>query len=158
MLLFPGCLPPDHTMTVRHTLLPALLGLGVACSTASMAVMAQQGSAPGSRLTPQQQEQLFPEQKQLWLNHAQARSAALQAGQRCVQAARNPETFRNCLNQERQRNMELRRTHWTEMRALLARYGIKKADKPERRWGPADGAGGGLKKGSAGGAPAGAEI
>jgi hypothetical protein len=152
MLLFPDCLQPDHAMTVRPTLVPALLGLGAVLISAPLAAVAQQGPGSASRLTPQQQEQLFPEQKQLWLRHAQARIAAMQAGQRCVQAARNSQAFRGCLKQERQSNMELRRTHMADMRALLARYGIQMPEKPERRWGP-DGAGGGWKKGGGAGGP-----
>jgi hypothetical protein len=149
MVLFPRCLQPDHAMAFRRKLVPALLGLGVAVTAAPLSALAQQGPGSASRLTPQQQEQLFPEQKQLWLKHAQARIAAMQTGQRCVQAARNAQTFRSCLMQERQSNLELRRTHMADMRALLGRYGIQMPEKPERRWGP-DGAGGGWKKGGGG--------
>ena len=152
MPLFPGCLQPAHAMAIQRNLVPALLGLTVAVTVAPLTALAQQGPSPTSRLTPQQQEQLFPEQKQLWLKHAQARMAAMQAGQRCVQAARNPEALRSCLKQERQSNMTLRRTHMADMRALMARYGIQMPDKRDRRLGP-DGAGGGWKKGGGGGGP-----
>ena len=152
MVLFPRCLQPDHAMAIRRKLVPALLGLGVAVTGAPLSALAQQGPGSAPRLTPQQQEQLFPEQKQLWLRHAQARIAAMQTGQRCVQAARNSEAFRGCLKQERQSNMELRRTHMADMRALLARYGIQMPEKLERRWGP-EGAGGGWKKGGGAGGP-----
>lgn len=147
----PGCNQPDLAMTVRRQLLPALMGLGLVLMQDPGALQAQQGP-PESRLTPQQQERLFPEQKALWLKHARARIAALQSGERCVQAARNAESFRSCLKQERQSNMTLRRSHWAEMRALLARYGIQMPEKPEQRRGPG-GAGGSWKKGGAGGGP-----
>jgi hypothetical protein len=126
-----------------------VLGLGVVLTSAPLAAVAQQGPGSASRLTLQQQEQLFPEQKQLWLKHAQARIAAMQAGQRCVQAARNAEAFRGCLRQERQSSMQLRRTSMADMRALLARYGIQMPEKSWNRWG-SDGAGGTWKKGGGG--------
>lgn len=108
-------------MTHRFPLVSALLGLGVALAPASRA---EQGPPPGPRLTPQQQAQIFPEQKQLWLRHARDRIAALQTGETCVRAARTAATLKACLKQERQANMALRRSHRAEMQALLARYGI----------------------------------
>ena len=130
----PGCNQPDQAMTVRRQLLPALVGLGLVLMQAPGALQAQQGP-PESRLTPQQQEQLFPEQKALWLKHARARIAALQSGERCVQAARSAQALKRCLQQERQSNMSLRRSHWAEMRALFARYGIQLPERPERNGG-----------------------
>ena len=133
MVLSCGWLQPDHAMALRPSFLLALLSLGVVLTQAPGPLLAQSGSPSGSRLTVQQQQKLFPEQRQLWLRHARARIAALQSGERCVQAARTAEAFKGCLQQERQINMALRRSHWADMRALFARYGIQLPDRPERR-------------------------
>jgi hypothetical protein len=135
-LLFLGCPPSDHAMIVRHQIAPALLGLGLALTQAPAALLAQQGPEPGSRLTPQQRQQLFPEQKRLWLQQARARSNALQTAERCVQAAQTADAFKSCLKRERQTNIALRRDHWSAMRALYGRYGIQLPEQPERRGGP----------------------
>ena len=134
-LLFHGCPPSDHAMTLRHQIASALLGLGLALTQAPAALLAQQGPEPGSRLTPQQRQQLFPEQKRLWLQQARARSNALQTAERCVQAAQTADAFKSCLKRERQTNVLLRRDHWTAMRALYGRYGIQLPEQPERRGG-----------------------
>ena len=110
---------------------------------APQAALAQQQKPAGPRLTPQQQEQLFPEQKALWLKHQRARSSAIQTAERCVNAARTADAFKGCLRQERQANMALRRSHMAEMRALYGRYGIP---LPEPRW--QDGGPGGKQRGS----------
>lgn len=132
-----GCPQFDHVMTLRLPIVPALLGLGLALSQAPVALLAQeQGPTPGSRLTPQQRQQLFPEQKQLWLQHSRARISGLQTAERCVQAAQSADAFKSCLQRERQSNMESRRSHWSAMRALFSRYGIQLPERPERRGGP----------------------
>jgi hypothetical protein len=155
-LFFGGCPQSDHAMFLRLPIVPALLGLGLALTQASTALRAQQAPGPGSRLTPQQRQQLFPEQKQLWLQHSRARISGLQTAERCVQAAQTADAFKSCLQRERQSNMESRRSHWSAMRALYGRYGIQWPEQPERRGGQ----GGWTRQGGEGGpgVPGGAEI
>jgi len=147
---------PDHTMTLRLPITPALLGLVLALTQAQTALMAQQGPEPGPRLTPQQRQQLFPEQKQLWLQQSRARSSALQTAERCMQAAQTPDAFQSCLKRERQSNMSLRRDQWVAMRALYGRYGIPLPERPTHRGGQGDW----KRQGAAGGpgAPVGSQI
>jgi hypothetical protein len=143
-LFFDGCPQSDHAMSLRLPIVPALLGLGLALTQAPTALWAQQGPGLGPRLTPQQKQQIFPEQKRLWLQHSRARISGLQTAERCVQAAQTADAFKSCLQRERQSNMESRRSHWSAMRALFSRYGIEMPERRERRGGP--------------GAPAGAET
>ena len=122
----------------------------------SSGVSAQQAKPARPQLTPQQQTQLFPEQKALWLKHQRARISAIQAAERCVNAARTADAFKICIRQERQAGMELRRSHMAEMRALYGRYGIQLPAEVDR-----GGKQGGWKKGPGGQAPrgpAGAEL
>lgn len=148
MVSFPGCLQSDRTMTFRPRFFHALLAVGFGLAQAPAPLLAQQGSFPGWRLTPEQRQQLFPQQKQLWLQHSRARISAQQRAESCVQSAQNSEAFMTCLQSARQNNMSLRRSNWAEMRALLGRYGIQLPEQPGRRGGPAGGPGG----------PAGADI
>lgn len=117
---------------------PVLALLASLALAAPQAALAQQQKPARPRLSPQQQEQLFPEQKALWLKHQRARISAIQTAERCVNAARTADAFRGCMRQERQANMELRRSHMAEMRALYGRYGLP---LPEPRW-QGDGPGG----------------
>ena len=138
-LSFFGCPQSDHPMTLRLPLAQALLGLALTqAPTALWAQQGQQGPEPGSRLTPQQRQQLFPEQKQLWLQHSRARISALQSAERCMQAAQTPDAFKSCLSRERQTNMSLRHDHREAMRALYGRYGIQLPEQPAHRGGHGD--------------------
>jgi hypothetical protein len=110
---------------------PVLALLASVALAAPQVALAQQQKPVAPRLTPQQQEQLFPEQKALWLKHQRARISAIQTAERCVNAARTAEAFKGCLRQERQANMALRRSHMAEMRALFGRHGIQ---LPEPLW------------------------
>jgi hypothetical protein len=93
--------------------------------------LAQQQKPGRLQLTPQQQQQVFPGQKTLWLKQQRARITAIQTAERCVNAARTPEAFNDCLRQQRQANMALHRSHKAEMRDLYGRYGIQ---LPEPGW------------------------
>ena len=105
----------------RSPLVALLTALSLAAPQTALAQL-QKPARP--RLSPQQQEQLFPEQKALWLKHQRARISSMQAAEGCVNAARTASTFQTCLRQERQANMALRRSLMDEMRALYGRYGI----------------------------------
>lgn len=115
-------------MTRPCSLFALLAALALA---APQAALAQQQKPARPNLTPQQQEQVFPEQKALWLKHQRARINAIQTAERCVNAARTADAFKGCMRQERQATMAMRRSHMAEMRGLYARYGIP---LPEPRW------------------------
>jgi hypothetical protein len=89
---------------------------------------AQQQKPGRMPLTPQQQEQVFPEQKALWLRQQRGRIKVIETAERCVSGARTPDAFKDCLRQQRQANLTLRRSHKAEMRALYGRYGIQLPD------------------------------
>jgi hypothetical protein len=106
------------------------------------------------QLSPSQQQQLFSQQKQLQLRFLRDRRQLLQAGEGCLTAATNLDQLRNCMREERQANMELRRRHMQEMRAMLQGFGIKLLDRPAKggRWGGGPG-GPGQPEGPAGEGP-----
>ena len=120
-------------MTLRSPLFPALLGLSLALPNLPQAALAQQTTNPRASLTPEQKAQIFPQQKELWLKHARARIASMQANERCVQASTTFEAFQGCQRQERQANLQMRLNSWAELRALYARYGVQLPEtRPER--------------------------
>ncbi|MEB3332768.1 MAG: hypothetical protein VKI83_09800 [Synechococcaceae cyanobacterium] len=105
------------------------------------------GRPPGPRLTPAQQQAVFPEQKALTLRSHRARLNALQEGLRCLENAGDWQALRGCMKQERRNNMEERRAYWSELRALYARNGIT-LPQPQEGWrrrqqGPGSGSGAG---------------
>lgn len=130
----------------------------VLLAAAPTQALAQSADAPGGRglgpkLTPAQQEAVFPEQKALALRDHRSRISALQDGLRCLENAGNWQALRTCMQQERRGNMEQRRAYWSELRALYARNGI---NLPQQGWGgrrqnPGQGSGQGAGGGS--GAP-----
>ena len=98
----------------------AVLLVGLAPSPARA-----EGPSPTSKLTSEQRVKIFPEQKVLTVKNQKARIAILQQGERCVSAAATSNALKNCMRQERQQNMAQRRSEWSELRSLYARYGIK---------------------------------
>ena len=89
------------------------------------------------QLSPSQQQQLFSQQKQLQLRFLRDRRQLLQAGEGCLTAATNPDQLRNCMREERLANMDLRRRHMQDLRAMLQGFGIQVPEPPARggRWG-----------------------
>ena len=102
-----------------------------------------QPSGPGwgrqqlKRLSPSQQQQLFRQERDLQVRFGRDRIALLESAERCLKAATNLDRMHNCKRQERQANMELRRRHIQELRALLQPYGITLPERPGKggRWG-----------------------
>lgn len=92
---------------------------------------------PWKQLNPSQQQQLFSQQKQLQQRFLRDRRQLLQAGEGCLTAATNLDQLRNCMREERQANMDLRRRHMQDMRAMLQGFGIQVPDRPGKggRWG-----------------------
>ncbi|MFN6132597.1 MAG: hypothetical protein ACK46L_06775 [Synechococcaceae cyanobacterium] len=89
------------------------------------------------QLSPSQKQQLFSQQKQLQLGFLRDRRQLLQAGEGCLTAATTLDQLRNCMREERLANMDLRRRHMQDMRAMLQGLGIQVPEPPARggRWG-----------------------
>lgn len=113
-------------MRARPLVSLAALALAVALPPRALAQAGGDptGKAAGPRLTPAQQEAVFPDQKALALRHHRERLSAMQDGLRCLENAGNWQALRNCMQQERRNNMEQRRAYWGELRSLYARNGI----------------------------------
>ncbi len=103
----------------------------------------QPGGAPGGpgtrqqrpqRLTPEQRQKIFPEQRSLAVQDHQARIAILEKGRRCLTAAANADALSDCMRQEREAMQAQRQQHVTSMRDLLQRNGL-----PVPQWRPLQG-------------------
>lgn len=106
----------------RPLLLGALLGLSLA-SVASQVRAVE--AVPGRlKLTPAQQQKLFPEWRRLSLQTTQGRIAILQKHQQCLSAASSLQAMRTCQRQERQALMTQQQQQREAMRQLLERNGI----------------------------------
>lgn len=100
----------------------------------------QPGGAPGGqgirqqrpqRLTPEQRQKIFPEQRSLAVQDHQARIAILEKGRRCLTAAANADALNDCMRQEREAMQSQRTQHMASMRELLQRNGL-----PVPQWRP----------------------
>jgi Spy/CpxP family protein refolding chaperone len=100
----------------------------------------QPGGAPGGqgirqqrpqRLTPEQRQKIFPEQRSLAVQDHQARIAILEKGRRCLAAAANADALSDCMRQEREAMQSQRTQHMASMRDLLQRNGL-----PVPQWRP----------------------
>ncbi|MCU0529179.1 MAG: hypothetical protein MUD04_06740 [Cyanobium sp. Prado107] len=105
-------------VTLGSGLTIALLGLATALPGLA------QDSAP-QRLTPEQQQRIFPERRAQLLRHHKERIQTLQTSERCISAARDTSALNSCLQQERRENQEQRQKHREAMRAIYERNGIQ---------------------------------
>jgi Spy/CpxP family protein refolding chaperone len=126
------------------------LALALALTTAAPALAQpvaqptpQPGGAPAAqgtrkpriqRLTPEQRQKIFPEQRTLAIKDHQARIAILDKGQRCLSAAANADALSDCMRQERDAMQAQRNQHMSSMRDLLQRNGL-----PVPQWHPMHG-------------------
>ena len=88
------------------------------------------------KLTPEQQQKLFPGRKALLQQEQRERIAILQRSQSCVNRATTPDGLRNCLMQERRDTMAMRQRFQGEMRQLFEKNGIpypQLEGRPQRR-------------------------
>jgi hypothetical protein len=83
------------------------------------------------RLTPEQRQKIFPEQRSLAVQDHQARIAILEKGRRCLTAATNADALSDCMRQEREAMQSQRTQHMASMRDLLQRNGL-----PVPQWRP----------------------
>lgn len=112
--------------------------LTVVLSLAGTAALAQPvGPNPQRpRLTPEQREKLFPDQRRLALRDNQARIAILQRGATCLNTATTPDALRDCMRAQREAMWQQRRQQMEEMKALYARNGLplpqwRRLEKPQ---------------------------
>ena len=103
----------------------------------------QPGAAPSGqgirqqrpqRLSPEQRQKIFPEQRSLAVQDHQARIAILEKGRRCLTAAANADGLSDCMRQEREAMQSQRTQHLASMRDLLQRNGL-----PVPQWRPLHG-------------------
>jgi hypothetical protein len=136
------------SFSLRRLSLALALGLATAAAPALAQPVAQPptqlsplpGAAPAGqgarqqrpqRLTPEQRQKIFPEQRTLAVQDHQARIAILEKGQRCLKAAANADALGDCMRQEREAMQSQRTQHMASMRDLLQRNGL-----PVPQWRP----------------------
>ena len=127
------------SLSLRRLTLTLALGLVTAAPALAQPVAApvlaptQPGGAPTGqvprkprpeRLTPEQRQKIFPEQRTLSVQDHQARIAILEKGRRCLAAAANADALSDCMRQEREAMQTQRLQHMTSMRDLLQRNGL----------------------------------
>ena len=138
------------SLSLRRLSLALAMGLVTAAPALAQPVAqptTQPGSAPGGaptgqvprqprpqRLTPEQRQKIFPEQRSLAVQDHQARIAILEKGQRCLKAAANADGLSDCMRQERDAMQTQRNQHMSSMRDLLQRNGL-----PVPQWRPMHG-------------------
>jgi hypothetical protein len=100
--------------------------LTVVVSLAGTAALAQPvGPHPQkSRLTPEQRQKIFPEQRRLALQDHRARIAILQRGETCLTNATTPDALQDCMRAQREEMWQQRRQQMEEMKALFERNGL----------------------------------
>ncbi len=114
--------PMTTTPFRRSLLLGTLLGL-----TFTVAPHLAEAKEPGSgrlKLTPAQQQKLFPEWRRLSQEATQGKIAILQKHQQCIASANTTEAMRACQRQQRQAMDSQRQQQREAMRQLLQRNGI----------------------------------
>ena len=134
------------SLSLRRLSLALALGLVTAAPALAQPVAqptTQPGGAPAGqvprkprpqRLTPEQRQKIFPEQRSLAVQDHQARIAILEKGQRCLKAAANADALSDCMRQERDAMQTQRNQHMSSMRDLLQRNGL-----PVPQWRPLQG-------------------
>lgn len=134
------------SLSLRRLSLALAMGLVTAAPALAQPVAqptTQPGGAPAGqvprkprpqRLTPEQRQKIFPEQRSLAVQDHQARIAILEKGQRCLKAAANADALSDCMRQERDAMQTQRNQHMSSMRDLLQRNGL-----PVPQWRPLQG-------------------
>lgn len=119
--------------------LPGLLLLLTLVGPAALAQLV--GPYPKrERLTSEQLQKVFPEQRRLALQDHRARLAILQRGEACLQNSENGEALRNCMRVEREAMRQQRRQQMESLKALYQRNGLPAPPWMQRK-GRASGAG-----------------
>ncbi len=117
--------------------LPAA-ALAALLSLAGTAALAQP-VGPNSkqpRLTPEQRQKIFPEQRRLALADHRARIAILQRGESCISGATTPDALLDCMRAQREVMWQQRSKHMGELQALYQRNGLpmpqwRRLEKPQ---------------------------
>ena len=102
--------------------LPAMAALLLGAAS-TMPVLAQD-SAPPERLTPAQQQAIFPERKALLLKNQRERIQILQRSERCTQRAASTDALRQCMRSQKQAYRALRQQQRDALSKIYAQYGI----------------------------------
>ena len=121
----------DPSPSFRQRLLVGGLGaLSFVWFGAGSALAGPGVGGAGERLTPAQQQKIFPEMKSLAIRHHRARIAILQKGERCLSATRDSDAMRTCMREERSAYQAERRRHHDEVRSVFQSNNI-----PFPEWG-----------------------
>ena len=118
-----------------------LAPLALALSLAGPALAGPGGPGPGrgpgrggwERLTPEQQQKVYPELKRLSLQQHRERIGILQRGERCIASAGSSDALFNCMKEERLANRTQRQKHREAMQAMFERNGIEVPEWGQRR-------------------------
>jgi hypothetical protein len=130
---------PDHDRAPH----PAVVALHAGLASIALALtmsghaLAEPGQGGGwKRLTPEQQQKVYPELKRLSLQNHRERIGILQRGERCISAAGSSDAIFGCMREQRQANRTQRQKHQEGMRAMFERNGIEVPEWGRRRPGP----------------------
>ena len=115
---------PFLSIQARQRLSHGLLWVLLVAAAGSQTGLAQDKEPAGPRLTPAQQEKLFPERKALLLKEQKEQMEILQRGERCTRAAANHAALRACMQEQRKAHQKLRQEQRQSMQALYSKYGI----------------------------------
>ena len=108
----------------RPLLCGSLLSLALVTAAPRLA-QAMEGGGPGRlRLSPTQQQKIFPEWRQLTLQATQRRIMILQKYQQCSSAASSFQALQTCQREERQALISQQQQQREAIRQLLRRNGI----------------------------------
>lgn len=112
-------------MTLQHSFVRPLGAALLALALGSAPALAQsKTSNNSSRLTPTQQQQLFPTWRTISLQGVQSRLAILQRKQQCLTAASTMDALKTCQRQERDAAMALRQQQRAAIKQMYERNGI----------------------------------
>ena len=124
---------PDRSINLRAGLPAFALLLGLAAPHALAQPVGPNRQGP--RLTPEQRQKLFPEQRRIALGDHRARMAILQSADRCIENATNAEMLRTCMREERESVLQQKRKYADKLKALYQRNGLPTSQGMKRKGG-----------------------
>jgi hypothetical protein len=123
-------------MTVQRPFVRPLGAALLALALGGAPALAQSTTpTSSSRLTPAQQQKLFPTWRTISLQGVQGRLAILQRKQQCLTAASTVDALKTCQRQEREGAMALRQQQRAAIKQMYERNGIP-LPKAAANWGP----------------------
>jgi hypothetical protein len=102
-----------------------IAALAVVLGGSSGVLAKSPGDSTGGRISSDQLQQIFPQNKTLAMRDRQARISILQSGEGCIRGAVNAQALRTCQRNERKAMQERHQRHLAELRQLYERNGIQ---------------------------------